>query len=79
MDSMIKFKNITIPGFETYETVNEKIYGRKEIVYKDSRPGDSKISIADTTKMINILGNYKITTIEEGICYTKEFYKSLNG
>ena len=35
MDSMIKFKNITVPGFETYETVNEKIYGRKEIVYKD--------------------------------------------
>ena len=52
---------------------------KKEIIYKDFRPGDSKISIADTAKMINILGNHKITSIEEGICYTKEFYKSLNG
>lgn len=56
-------------------TLNDK----KEIIYKDFRPGDSKISIADTAKMINILGNNKITSIEEGICYTKEFYKSLNG
>jgi hypothetical protein len=35
MDSMIKFKNIIVPGFDTYETVNEKIYGKKEYIYKD--------------------------------------------
>lgn len=51
---------------------------KKEIIYRDFRPGDAKISIADTTKMQELLGSYKITSIEEGICYTKDYYKSIN-
>jgi hypothetical protein len=35
MDKMIKFKSIIVPGFDTYENVNEKFFGRKEIVHKD--------------------------------------------
>lgn len=49
----------------------------KEISYLDERPGDTKISIADTTKLQSMLGVKKCLSIEDGIELTRQFYQSL--
>lgn len=52
-------------------------FKEKSIEYSDPRPGDSKISIADTTKLQNILGIRKSTELRDGLELTKQFYDSL--
>lgn len=46
----------------------------KEVKYLDPRPGDIKISIADTAKIENNLGMKKFTPLKEGLEITKRFY-----
>lgn len=49
----------------------------KSIEYKDSRPNDARISIADMAKAEDLLGVINKTSIEDGILKTFNYYQSL--
>jgi len=57
------------------EIISERF--KKEKVYKDPRPNDAKISIADTARLFETLGEIKMTSIEQGLSKTMYYYDSL--
>jgi nucleoside-diphosphate-sugar epimerase len=52
---------------------------KREVVHLDARHGDSRCSIADVSKLYDILGVKNMTPIERGIKLTKEFFESIKG